>query len=305
MKNWMKTLLCTVAAATLVACGGSDDAAPAAATTSSNVTLATLAGLSAGMESAAGFAIDGVDAGFYGNLDLMLAPTGLETPAAVGYTAPVCSNSGAGGTSTFAYETSIVTYTNCKIGDATLDGKAKIVRSTDPGTASYTITFDIDTSNPLKITGEGSDGKTATYTYTGNQVVTNLQGSSPDYTGAKITLNATVKVGTSSTVKLANFVVDYRRIEGNLERTTVNGKYSATIKLADFGVPATPGVPETLEVTFDVTTPTPVDYNYVTDKDVAGIIKFSYAGVFVIEVDYGTHKVRFTPTGGATQEFSM
>lgn len=302
MKFLMKVLLCGVTAASLVACGGDDAPAAAAPAAGGGVSAATLAGLSGGMESAAGLAIDGVGSGFYGNFGLLVAPAGLETPMATGYTAPACTNSG---TADYNGSTGVLTYTNCKIDDATLDGKAKIVRSSGSGTASYTITFDTDTANPLKITGQGSDGKTATFTYSGTEVVTNLQPDVAPYTGAKITLNVTVKIGTSSTVKLTNFVVDYSRIGGNIERTTVNGKYAATIKLADFGVPATAGVPETVEVPFDITTPTAVDYNYVTDKDVAGVIRFTYTGVFVIEVDHGAKKVRFTATGGTTQEFAL
>lgn len=309
MKNWIKTLLCIAATATLVACGDGDDAPAAAAGGGGGgtVSAAAFTSLSAGLESAAGFAIDGVDAGFYGNFNLLLAPSGLETPAAPppSYSAPSCTNSATGGAATYEPSESVLTYTNCKIGDATLNGKAKIVRAAGSGTASYTITFDTVPATPLTITGQGSDGKTATFTYTGTQVVTNLQGEPGHYTGAKITLNATVKIGSSSTVKFTNLVVEYGPGGTNIERTTVNGKYGATIKLADFGIPATPGAPETVEVTLDVTTPTPIDYNYVTDKDVAGVMRFSYAGVMVIEIDYGARKVRVTATGSPTQEFPM
>ena len=70
MNIWIKALLCGAAAAALVACGGDDDT-PAATTptttTGGTVSAASLASISAGMESAAGFAIDGVDAGVYGD----------------------------------------------------------------------------------------------------------------------------------------------------------------------------------------------------------------------------------------------
>lgn len=306
MKNWFKTMLCAVSAATLVACGGGDyvDPNPAAGGGGGGASAAAFAGLTAGMENAAGFAIDGVDAGFYGDFRLFDGTAGLESPAGVAYSAPSCANSASGGEVMYDNEDSIVTYTNCKIGDATLDGKVEIKDSSGDGTATYTIKFDIDPANPLKITGEGSDGKTATFTYSGTQVVTNLKGEYPTYTGAKITLNASVKIGTSSTVKFTNFVVDYNR-EGDVETTTVDGTYGATLKLADFGFPATPGVPETVDVTLDVSTPTPVQYNYVTDVDTAGVIRFSYAGFFVMEIDYAAKKVRFTPTGAPTQEFPL
>lgn len=300
MKFWMKALLCGITAASLAACGGDDDGAaapPPAASAGGTVSASALTGISANLESAAGFAIDGVDAGVYGDFTFFppAAFSGLESPLAA---TPMvaCST----GTAVYSGSAKTLTYTNCKVGDNTLNGVVKVVGATDV----YTVTFDFDASNPLKITGSGSDGKTVTLTYSGNQVVSNLQGSYPDYTGAKIVMNATVKIGTASTVKFTNFAVTYGPGGTNIERTTVDGKYSTSIKLSDFGIPATAGVPDTIDMEFTITTPTPVDFNYVTNQDVAGVIRFAGMG-FTIEIDYGAKKARLTVTGGTTQEFPL
>jgi hypothetical protein len=300
MKNIYKALLSCAAAAILAGCGGGDSA-PAAltttptTTTTSTTSAAALTGLSGSMESAAGLAIDGVNAGYYGNFSTFL-PAGVFAPATVSPdpTMPSCST----GTAVYSSGPSKITYTGCKIGDATLDGVAGIVG----GTGSYTVTFNVDPAHPLKITAPGADNKTATFTYLGKEVVTNLVGTYGNYTAGKVVLNVEVQIGTSSTVTLTNFTVNFSK-SGTVETTTLDGKYSTMIKLSDFGVPATPGVPDSVSVEFTISTPTAVKYNSATDKEEAGLIRFVSTG-FTMEVDFGTKTVRLI-TAGSTQEFPM
>jgi hypothetical protein len=299
MKTIYKALLSCAAAAILAGCGGGDSApaalvVPPTTTTTSSGSSASLTGLSDSMESAASLAIDGVSAGYYGNFSTFL-PAGLFAPAGVAEPSmPTCTT----GTAVYSASPSKIRYTGCKIGDATLNGVAGIVGNN----SAFTVTFNVDAANPLKITAPGADGKTATFTYLGKEVVTNLVGTYPNYTGAKVVLNVEVQIGTSSTVTLTNFTVDFSK-SGTIETTTLDGKYSTLIKLSDFGVPATPGVPDSVSVEFTISTPTAIKYNSATDKQEAGLIRFVSTG-FTMEVDYGASKVRLI-TAASTQEFPI
>ncbi len=302
MKNWMKTLLCTVAAATLVACGGSDDA-PATVTATgggSATTAASLTGMSDQVSAAASFTIDGLLDGYFGPLPgIVSAPTSFETPAAdSALPTPTCSS----GSVTSTYNS--ITYTNCKLPDATLNGKIGV--AIGEGGQPHTITFNVDTGNPLTAQVTTDSKKTVTFKYAGTQVISRLEGE--PVTGFTAKVNTTVTVDGGSTVfKLADFVVDFSTVTESsvsYEVITLNGKYTASIKLSDFGVPATPGLPETVEIDFTVTTPTAIKSKKSDGSVVQGIYKLASPS-FSIEVDFGAKKVRLSLPGAPAQEFDL
>jgi chitodextrinase len=290
----MKTWLCAVSAATLVACGGGDDA-PATPTTSTASTEA-LTSLTEGSAAAGALAVEGLASGYFGNLSRfdILLPARLSPAAVESNPNPECT---AGST---ARQGDTVTYTDCVIDGATLNGVIQV--TSDAG--SYTVTFDSEPANPFRISAPGVNAQTITYTYNGNEVITGLSDAYP-YTAGRVVVNATVKINTDSEIKLINYTVEFStNVDRTVATVSVNGDYEATIKLSDFGVPLTPGLPETVPVQFTISTPTPIESIIATDEVTAGVYRMSSAG-FVIEVDFGAKKIRMTPTGAPTQEFDL
>lgn len=305
MKNWFKTMLCAVSAATLVACGGGDyvDPNPAApAPGGGTASAGAITGIAGQMELAAGLAIDGIGAGFFGDFTTLSIPTGLESPSDMVmpevYMPPHCANEDGSALPSEADDATRVTYTNCVIDGSTLNG---VVDITVQSEGVYLVEFDPVAMSPFKITAS-EDGTTITYTYSGNQVVSDLaRDGEGEYTSMNVVLNADVKIGTGSTVTLTDFEIDFTKTETE-ETITLDGDYSATIKLSDFGVPVVAPMPETAVVAFTVTTPTAVVVNLEQDKETAGIIKFA-STLFALETNYATRKITLTVTGAPPQEF--
>jgi hypothetical protein len=299
MNKWIKTLLCGVATAALVACGGGDDAPAAAAgggAGGSASTQAALTGMSDQVSAAASFAVEGMLDGYFGALPILSAPTGMVSPAAQPNLAtPSCSSGSVTSTA------STITYSNCKLSDATLNGTVGVVL----GVSAHTVTFSPVGQTDFTVALTTDSGKSVTYKYTGTQVITRLEGTDP-VTGFTVKINSTVfVVGGSTSFKLTNFLVNYdRTTEGatSYENIDLAGKYLASVKLADFGV-TVPGF-DTLDIDFDITTPTRIKSKLPDGPAVAGVYKLSSAS-FSLEVDFGANKVRLLITGAPAQEFPL
>jgi len=298
MKNWLKSMLCAVSAATLVACGGGGtaDTTTTTTTTGGAASSSAITGIAGQMELAAGLTIDGIAAGFFGDFSTLSVPTGLETPMGMAYSAPSCTNE-MDGSAEYSSEGAVtrVTYDNCMIDGSTLNG---VVDITVQGSGTYLVTFAPVSANPFKVVAS-EDGKTTTFTYKGEQVVSELEGEPGNYTHMNVVLDAEVMIGTGSTITLKEFEIDFT-VDGDTETITVNGDYSATIKLADFGVPVTPPMPETALIAFTVTTPTALVVQGDVEKQ--GIIKFA-SSLFGIETNYATKKITLTFPSAPSQEF--
>lgn len=105
----------------------------------------------------------------------------------------------------------------------------------------------------------------------------------------------------SSTIKFTNYLVDFTYKTTSKETTlNMSGKFGYDLKLADFGVPATPGLPEKVNVEFDVSTPTALKFTETTDS---GVYKLS-SSLYSIEIDYTNDVAKFT-AGGVTQTFAL
>jgi hypothetical protein len=305
--NTMKTSLFStwaalaLSASLLGACGGGGGAAPAAAAASSN---AGIAGMSNQVETAASFALDGLDAGFYGlpKGAALSAPTQFETPAAVSvHPAPTCSSGTVTSTSS-AVDVTNLRYTNCVINGSTLNGTI-----TTAGPTAYTANgVWTSTFAGFSVSAPGADGKTVKFNYSGNQVFKDMTwsgaGAAAEATAGKATMNVDIVVDNgSSTIKLTNFLINFTYNTTSKETTlNMSGKFGYDLKLADFGVPATPGLPATINIEFDVTTPSTLKFTDTTDS---GVYKLASA-VYTIEIDYTNDVAKFT-AGGVTQTFPL
>jgi hypothetical protein len=285
----------------LAACGGGGGTATTAAAASSN---AGVSGISTQVETAASFALDGLDAGIYG-LPRGTAPSGptsFEAPAgAISHSAAVCTSGSSNSVQVSADETNLV-YTNCVVDGSTLNGTVNIAGPTAYTTTGvWTATF-----AGFSVSGKGVDDKTVKFNYSGNQVIRNVTwsgtGTTAEATAAKVTLNVDINVDNgSSTIKFTNYLVDFTYNTTSKETTlNMSGKFGYDLKLADFGVPATPGLPEKVNVEFDVSTPTALKFTETTDS---GVYKLS-SSLYTLEIDYTNDVAKFT-AGGVTQTFAL
>lgn len=290
----------------LAACGGGGGTATTAAAASSN---AGVSGISTQVETAASFALDGLDAGIYGlpKGTAPATPGGFESLAASpspSHSVPECSNSPTGSvstTSTNVDETRIV-YNNCVVDGSTLNGTITVAGPTAYTTTGvWTATF-----AGFSVSGKGVDDKTVKFNYSGNQVIRNVTwsgtGTTAEATAAKVTMNIDISVDNgSSTIKFTNYLVDFTYNTTSKETTlNMSGKFGYDLKLADFGVPATPGLPEKVNVEFDVSTPTALKFTETTDS---GVYKLS-SSLYTLEIDYTNDVAKFT-AGGVTQTFAL
>jgi hypothetical protein len=292
--------------AILTGCGGGGGAAaPTAAAASGN---AGLAGVSTQVETALSFALDGLDAGVYGlpRPSLMMsmgrvAPAGQsEPPPPFGeHTAAQCTSGSATTTFVSPTESSLI-YTNCVIDSGTLNGTINIEGPTEyVENGVWTATF-----SDFSVTGKGVDDKNVKFNYSGSQVIKDVVWSNDnsEATAAKITMNVDINVDNgSSTIKFTNYLVNFSYNTASMETSVdMSGKFAFDLKLADFGVPATPGLPATVNVEFDVTTPTTLKFTDTTDS---GVYKLTSA-LYTMEIDYTNDVAKFT-AGGVTQTFPL
>jgi hypothetical protein len=285
--------------AILTGCGGGGGAAATAAATGN----AGITGVSTQVETAASFALDGLDAGFYGLPKGTFSPTQFEQPTAASpsaHTPPACST-GSVVTSTVAVGTNLV-YNNCVINGSTLNGTITVAGPTNfvPG-ATWTTTF-----AGFNISGKGVDDKTVKFNYSGTQVFNSVTWSgnnaSAEALTAVVKMNVSINVDNgSSNITFTNYLIDFAYNTSSKETTLkLSGKFGYDLKLADFGVPATPGLPEKIAVEFDVSTPTPLKFTDTTDS---GVYKLTSA-LYTIEIDYTNDVAKFT-AGGVTQTFPL
>ncbi len=281
--------------------GGSSAASSAPLATSSN---AGITSASAQVETAASFVLDGLDAGFYG-LPKGSGLTGasqFESPAAVNtHPAPACS-SGTVTTANAGTDVTNLRYTNCVINGSTLNGTITTAGPTTyAANGIWTSTF-----AGFSISAKGVDDKTVRFNYSGNQVISNVtwSGSSAtaEATAAKVRMNVDIAIDNgSSTIKFTNFLIDFSYNTTSKETSlNLSGKYSFDLNLADFGVPATPGVPPTINIEFEVSTPTTLRFTDTTDS---GVYKLTSAA-YTLEIDYTNDVAKFT-VGGVTQTYPL
>jgi hypothetical protein len=288
-------------AGVLSGCGGGGGGAATAAAASSN---AGVSGISTQIETAASFALDGLDAGIYG-LPKGMAPAlpgRFEAPAAAPvHSVPTCSGGSVAATSVGADQSRIV-YSNCVVDGSTLNGTITVAGPTTyVSNGVWTATF-----SGFSISGEGADGKTVKFNYSGNQVIRDVTWSgtttTAEATAAKVTINVDISVDNgSSTINFTNYLVDFS-YKTDTQETTLNmsGKFGYDLKLADFGIPATPGLPEKVKVEFDVSTPTALKFTETTDS---GVYKLT-STLYTLEIDYTNDVAKFT-AGGVTQSFPL
>lgn len=291
-----------LSAALLGACGGGGGGAtpPAAAAAGSN---AGITGVSGQIETAASFALDGVDAGFYGlpKPAALASAMALEQAQAIApaHPVPTCSTGSVTSTSTGVDQSNIV-YNNCVIDDATLNGTITVAGPvTYQSNGVWTATF-----AGFSVQAPGVDGKTVKFNYSGTEGFSNMtwsgSGASATATGGKVALHVEINVDNgSSQISFNNFVVDFTD-NGTTTTISMSGQFGYDLKLADFGVPATPGLPPTIAVVFDVTTPTQLSFTATTDS---GVYRMS-STLYTIEIDYTNDVGKFT-AGGVTQSFPL
>lgn len=301
---WSLATAVALSAGLLAGCGGGGGAATTAAAATGN---AGVAGISTQVETAASFALDGLDAGIYGlpKGTAPALPSGFESPTAspppTMHPTPTCTSGSVSSTSTSADLTRIV-YSNCVVDGSTLNGTISIAGPTVyTSTGVWTASF-----SGFSVSGEGADGKTVKFNYAGNQVIRNVtwSGSGPtaEATAAKVTINVDISVDNgSSTIKFTNYLVDFTYNTTSKETSlNMSGKFGYDLKLADFGVPATPGLPEKVNVEFDVSTPTTLKFTETTDS---GVYKLT-STLYTLEIDYTNDVAKFT-AGGVTQTFAL
>ena len=287
----------------LSGCGGGGTAATAAATSGN----AGITGVSTQVETALSFSLDGLDAGVYGlpkpPLAMAMAmASSFESPQAASHAVPTCSNSPAGTATTSQVDDDIsaLVYSNCVVDGSTLNGTITISgprQYTSNGV--WTATF-----SGFSVSGEGVDGKTVKFNYSGSQVIKDVVWSADntEAEAAKIAMNLDIAIDTgSSTIKFTNYLINFSYNSASMETSVdMSGKYAFDLKLADFGVPATPGLPATVNVEFDVTTPTTLKFTETTDS---GVYKLTSA-LYTMEIDYTNDVAKFT-AGGVTQTFPL
>jgi hypothetical protein len=285
----------------LSACGGGGSSAPpaTAAVASSNAGIAAVSGQ---IETAASFALDGVDAGFYGlPKPAMAAPAAFEMPSAAlpAHPVPTCATGTVTSVSTGIDQSNIV-YNNCVIDGAKLNGTITVAGPVTYQTNGvWTATF-----AGFSVQAPGVDGKTVKFNYSGTEGFSNMtwsgSGASATATGGKVKLNVQINVDNgSSQISLSNFTVDFTD-NGTTTTLSMSGQFGYDLKLADFGVPATPGLPPTIAVVFDVTTPSTLSFTATTDS---GVYRMS-SPLYTIEIDYTNDVGKFT-AGGVTQTFPL
>ena len=221
----------------LSGCGGGGTAATAAATSSN----AGIAGVSTQVETAASFALDGLDAGIYGlpKGTAPAAPTQFEMPAgAISHAAATCTSGTSNSVQINPDQTDLV-YSNCVVDGSTLDGTITISGPTAyTANGVWTATF-----AGFSVSGKGVDDKTVKFNYSGNQVIRNVTwsgtGTTAEATAAQVTMNVDINVDNgSSTIKFTNYLVDFTYNTTSTETTlNMSGKFAYDLKLADFGVP--------------------------------------------------------------------
>lgn len=285
----------------LSGCGGGGGGTTAAAASSN----AGISGISTQIETAASFALDGLDAGVYGLPKSVAVITGFEAPAgSQAHSVPQCTNSptGTATATSVNFEQTNLVYSNCVVDGSTLNGTITIAGPTKyTETGVWTATF-----AGFSVSGKGVDDKTVKFNYSGTQVIRNVtwsgNGPTAEATAAKVTMNVDISVDNgSSTIKFTNYLVDFTYNTSSKETTlNMSGKFGYDLKLADFGVPATPGLPEKVAVEFDVSTPTPLKFTDTTDS---GIYKLS-STLYTLEIDYTNDIAKFT-AGGVTQSFAL
>ena len=229
---------------------------------------------------------------------MRVAPAGQSEQTSVGEHLPAECTSGSS-TTTLALPTgSELIYTDCVIDGSTLNGRIVIEGPTEyVANGVWTTTF-----AGFSVSGAGADGKTVKFNYSGFQVIKDVVWSedNSETEAANITMNLDIAIDTgSSTIKFTNYLIDFTYI-GMETSIDMSGKYAFDLKLADFGVPATPGLPATVNVEFDVTTPTTLKFTDTTDS---GVYKLTSA-LYTMEIDYTNDVAKFT-AGGVTQTFPI
>ncbi len=317
MKNWFKTMLCAVSAATLVACGGGDyvDPNPAAGGGGGGggaTTPEAIAALGAQGFVVANFGIGGaVDGMLIPVAPVMMGPASLETPAAQ---EPMdISSRCSSGTATqenVEENTYEIVYTNC-VGvesDVKYNGTVTVVAVNGQGEedTDYTVDFDAGLQVSLEI-----DGTTYAYTYTKRDGAAHamvLSGIVRDEEGAsKVTslMNVDVAIGTG-TITLEEYTLTFDRTVSP-EQISINGTYILNLKLSDFG-PLPTGVPD-MDVPLEFTTSTdPVLTVGDADEFTGGTLILEDARVpaatYRIETNFTTRKLTITVAGqAATYDF--
>jgi hypothetical protein len=289
-----------VLAGLLSGCGGGGGGATAAAASSN----AGIAGISTQIETATSFALDGLDAGIYG-LPKGTAPAVLsqfEAPADVSsHSAASCTSGSSSNVAVSESETHLV-YTDCVVDGSTLNGTITISGPTTyTSNGVWTASF-----AGFSVSGQGVDNKTVTFNYSGTQVIRNVTWSgtstTAEATGAQVTMNVDINVNNgSSSITFTDYVVDFSYNTQSQETTlNMSGKFGYDLKLADFGIPATPGLPATVAVEFDVSTPTVLKFTETTDS---GVYRLS-PPFSVFESGYKNDVAKFT-AGGITQSFPL
>jgi hypothetical protein len=193
-------------------------------------------------------------------------------------------------------------YTNCVINGATLNGTITTAGPTVyVSNGLWTSTF-----SGFSVSAPGADGKNIKFNYAGNQVISNVTWSgntaAAEATAAKVNMNVDISVDNgSSTIKFTNLLIDFGYNTTSKETSlNISGKYAFDLKLADFGVPATPGLPPTINIEFDVTTPSTLKF---TDTSDSGVYKLA-SSLYTIEIDYTNDVAKFT-AGGVTQSYPL
>lgn len=296
----------TLFASLLAGCGGGGGGAvgATAAATSGN---AGITGVSTQVETALSFSLDGLDAGVYGlpkpPLAMVMASS-FESPQAASHAVPTCSN-GSAGTATKSQvlgedDISNLVYNNCVVDGSTLNGTITISGPREyTSNGVWTATY-----SGFSVSGEGTDGKVVKFNYAGSQVIKDLVWAedNSEAVAAKVTMNVDINVDNgSSTIKFTNYLINFSYNATRMETSIdMSGKFAFDLKLADFGVPVTPGLPATVNVEFDVTTPTTLKFTETTDSGVYKLTSLAYT----LEIDYTNDVAKFT-AGGVTQTFPL
>lgn len=232
----------------------------------------------------------------------MSMASSFESPQADPHIVPTCSNGPAGTATTSQVDGDIsnLVYNNCVVDGSTLNGTItisgpRVYASNGVWTATY---------SGFSVSGEGADGKVVKFNYVGSQVIKDLVWAmdNSEAIAAKVTMNVDINVDNgSSTINFTDYLIDFSYNAANMETSIdMSGKYAFDLKLADFGVPATPGLPATINVEFDVTTPTTLKFTETTDSGVYKLTSLAYT----LEIDYTNDVAKFT-AGGVTQTFPI
>lgn len=312
MKNWFKTMLCAVSAATLVACGGGDyvDPNPAAGGGGGGggggASSDAIAGLGTQGFVVANFAIGGaVDGMLIPAPVVAFVPASLESPADAPDPMDISDRCMPGGEASqtevepHVYE---IVYTNC-VGvdsDVKYNGTVTVREFEDTAGTGYTVDFD---STGLQVSLE-LNGTTYEYIYKNREsdvhamVLSDIVNGEDGMTKVTSLVNVDITIGTGS-VTLEDYKLEFDRTSSP-ETIALSGKYSVMLKPSDFG-PVPAGLPDVAFPLTFVTSTDPILTIDDADEFSGGTLKLKDSNnIYEIATNFTTKKVTITVSGIAT-----